>query len=503
MRPGFHIAFLVLISGLLISGCGSRKTTGSFSTSGNEESFDALFIDACTHFNNGNYATAVKLFKRCVALRPEEASSYYHLSRSYCNLGDNPLCLQNAMQANKLAASNVYYAIWCAKQLRNTGNTAEAKRVLETANAAAPADEPLAIELDLLYALNPQDLDKRIDVWLRYKKAKGYKLNTALRLVELYKLKKDYRAAHQQYDEIKASSPRKHQYFIDDANLYLEQKDEVSALLNFEKARELQPLNFHLNYSIFRLYDSNGKSEEASNALKLAFSDPQTDADIKLKACAELKQKSLTNPVYLAYAVAAVETLLKQYPENDKFLFTSAVFLESSGNLQAALEAYKKVCKINPNMFESWQNAIRICDSSANWAEKAEIAEQALEYFPSIASLYVAAAQALNALKQFNKALEYGRGGISFAYDDSMRCALLVQQGISLFGKGSYSEAESVWTSAAAICKPSAGLDELLGDAAYKLGKQDLALQYWKKAFETDSRNSRLAQKVRNGKYVE
>ena len=68
------------------------------------------------------------------------------------------------------------------------------------------------------------------------------------------KFKKDYAAVHQTYDLIKKASPLKYQYYLEDAKVYKEQNDETNAILNIEKANEINPNNFLSNFELYQYY---------------------------------------------------------------------------------------------------------------------------------------------------------------------------------------------------------------------------------------------------------
>ncbi len=494
---------MALICLVAIEGCKSRSSKAS-NASGAAESgrqFDDYFIDACTHVNNGNYDVALKLFNKCKDLKPEEASVYYEISRVYDKNNDNTLSLQYAMKAFQYAPQNKFYALWYAGKLRQNRQVDQAIEILEKAFNDNRKDEMIVKELDNLYA-SKGDTQKRISLWNNYREAANYKLGTALKLIELYKSQKDYQSAHRMYDEIKKASPAKYQYFIDDANLYLEHNDEVNANINFEKAIQINPNNWKINYALYQSYRKKNDKEKAGHYLGLAFADINTSFDSKINACVELKNETKADPSLKYYTNIVATQLVAVYPENANALLTAAKFFEENDDAGTAFETYKKAYTINPNLFDAWMGAISSSEK-LKLPAMTEISEQALEYYPNVALLYASAAKGYNQQKQYAKALDLATSGKSFALDNEARFQLLMQEGIALLNLKKYTEAEKSLEAALAINSSEKELYDQVGNVKFFLNKVDEAVSNWQKAKELGLNNKTLDRKINDRKFYE
>ena len=508
LKCRFHTVFLMLISGSLLfsEGCkllSPQNKTTEADGSVREIPFDGLFIDACTQFNLGNFAVASKLLNKCYDLKPDEASVSYQLSRTYFHENEGARSLQYGMKAWQLAPQNVHYALWYAERLRAEGNAAEAISVLEKTAEMAPSDEQVLKLLDTLYALKTNQLDKRIKLWESYRKNSGYKLKTALKLIELYKQKQDYASAHAVYDEIKKASPLKYQYFIEDGNLYLQEKDMVNARFNFDRALAINPNNFELNYTLFIQEAAANNRQMAGQYLRQAFKDPLTGLEAKLGFCAMLNQLYYKDSTYLPYTKTVAQTLMLVYPENTNAVYTAGLYYEWNKQYDTALLAYKKVCKDQPGRFDAWNGILRMCGKLKLHEEKISFARQALEYYPNVASVYLEAAISSNSIKAYTQALEFCADGLRMALDPKDKTELLKTEGQAYFKLGKFSQAESSWLAAIAIKADDGVLYEYLGDAYAMAGQPEKALLHWKKAEELGLISNNLTQKIKTGKYVE
>lgn len=508
LKCRFHTVFLILISGslLLSEGCKllkPKQKTAEADGSVRENLFDAYFIDACTQFNLGNYAIASKLLNKCYDLKPDEASVSYQLSRTYFHENEGARSLQYGMKAWQLAPQNVHYALWYAERLRAEGNAAEAISVLEKTAEMAPSDEQVLKLLDAMYALKNNQLDKRIKLWESYRKSSGYKLKTALKLIELYKQNQDYASAHAVYDEIKKASPLKYQYFIDDGKLYLQEKDMVNARFNFDRALAINPNNFELNYTLFTQEAAANKQQEARRYIGQAFNDPLTGLDAKLGYCALLNQLYFKDSAYLTYTRTVAQTLMRVYPDNTNAIYTAGLYYEWNGQYDTALQAYKQVCQAQPGRFDAWNGILRMCGKLQLHGEKIAFARQALEYYPNVASIYLEAAVSSIRIKEYAQALEFCADGLRMALDPKDKTELLKTEGQAYFKLGKYNQAESSWLAAIAINAADAVLYDYLGDAYALSGQTDKAQVQWKKAGELGLTSNNLTQKIKTGKYVE
>jgi tetratricopeptide (TPR) repeat protein len=480
-----------------------KKVNSDASGNVKQVSFDDYFIDACTQFGNANYTLSIKNLEKCVSLKPDEASVYCQLSKNYNELSNTNLSLQNAMKAYDLAPDNTYYSLWYAEKLSEIGNLNEAIKVLSKNFSKNTKNEHVLKALDALYVRNTNPIQDRIDLWLKYKLSAGYKLNSTLKLIEFYIQIKDFASAHLLYDEIKKASPLKYKYYIDDANLYLKENDEKHAFENFEKAIALNPDNFNLNYSLFKLKAAKKAIIEANTYLNNAFSDPLTSLDIKLDVCKQINQKINADTSYLVYANVLAICLVKNYPDNPKSLSVAAIYFEQINLFKDALNCYTKINEISPGMYDAWLGSIKMSNRLMQFKNTIDIANQALEYYPNVALIYLEAAKACNAVKEYSKAIEFEKSGLSFAFDPSVKGKLLLEQGISYFKLKQFKDAETTLQEALSLNDKDPNVFDHLGNVFYALNSVDKAVEYWKKALTLGLISPTIDKKIKDGKYFE
>jgi tetratricopeptide (TPR) repeat protein len=466
--------------------------------------FNTYFIDGCTHFNNGNNETALRLLNKCLEIKPDEASVYFQISKVLSSNGDADKALTNALKANELAPKNVFYALFYSKLLKDGGQYSAAIKTLESSLKNHPEDQETVIMLDSYYMSGgiENSLDQRIKLWENYYSTVGYKLTTSLSLVALYKQKKDFLSAHQEYDKIKQASPKKYKYFVDDGNLYLENGADDKALINFNKALELNPDNFELNYTLFNYYKKKGDDLSSMKHLELAFKDPYTSLDKKLMTSSSIFQLIKNDSTYLSSSLAIADILIANYSKNPNALYTAARFYELNKNYQLAFTYFKESATINPNMFDSWESALRNAEYLKLDKEIITTAEQTLEFYPNVSEVYLKAAKSSNAIHEFAKAKEFAGNGLSFALDNETKGELLREQGIAQFELKEYASAQTLLLEAFAINDKDSVLLDYLGNVYAMLNENEKAVEYWKKANELGSNSQEILKKIESKRYV-
>jgi len=498
-----HISWLLFfgICAFFIA-CKPKKSVANPQQEANaDEAYQQYFIDACTHFNNNNYELSLKLFNKCVALKPNEPAVNYYISRIHANT-NTTLALQYASKANTVIPSNVFYATWYSSLLKKTAQYDLAISVLENCFKDNPKDEPLVKELDNLYVVKNQ-YDKRVNLWKSLINNKGFKLPYALKLIEIYKTKKDYTAIHQQYDEIKKAAPNKYQYYIDDGNVYLDQGDKTNAFLNFDKALSINPNNWQLNTILFKHYKNEGNSALAMKYLSQGLNDPYTRFETKAILLSEFNQQFNKDTSVRSYMLLSANTLMASNSGNANATFTAGKFYEQLGDCGKAIAAYTKSLDITPNTYDAWIGNIH-CKMKNQLNQKTiSYIDSALEYFPSASGLYLLGAKNAAWAKQWNKALELSQSGLSFALYDSTKFDLLILKAKSECAKNNLSAANSTLQSALDLKLESADYFDVLGDINFKQNKTSEAICYWKKALSLGSDNPILSKKINESKYYE
>jgi tetratricopeptide (TPR) repeat protein len=186
LNPIRHTINWLLYSCICCLALWSCKPKKQVTQTGNDNTFNACLIDASVHYANSNFSLAIKNLEKCERLKPNEANVYYLLSKNHYGNQNVNACLNNAEKACQLAPKNVFYVLWYAEKLKQSGQTKLAVQALEKHLELHLKDDQYVQILDQLYAKNGYQTDLRITLLEQQKKACGYKLNSQLKLIDLY-----------------------------------------------------------------------------------------------------------------------------------------------------------------------------------------------------------------------------------------------------------------------------------------------------------------------------
>ena len=203
------------------------------------------------------------------------------------------------------------------------------------------------------------------------------------------------------------------------------------------------------------------------------------------------------------YANAIALCLVKNYPDNPKSLSVAAKYFEQNKQLMDALVCYTKINEISPGMYDAWLGAIKMSSELKQHSNTIDISNKALEYYPNVALIYLEAAKACNAVKEYSKAIEFEKSGLSFAFDPSVKGQLLLEQGISYFKLKQFKDAETTFQEALSLNDKDPNVLDHLGNVFYALNSLDKAIEYWKKAKALGLDSPTIDKKINNGKYIE
>jgi tetratricopeptide (TPR) repeat protein len=471
--------------------------------SGNDNVYNACLIDASIHYANSNFSLAIKNLEKCERLKPNEASIYYLLSKNYYGNQNVNACLYNANKACQLAPKNVFYVLWYAEKLKQSGQTKQAVQALEKHLEWHIKDDQYVQILDQLYVKNGYQNDLRIALLEQQKKACGYKLNSQLKLIDLYVANLDFIKAHALYDEIKKASPNKLQYFIDDANLYLKNNDENSANAIYQAALKSHPNDFKLNFNLFKYAHKIQNYKEAANYLKQGFNDPKITVEEQIKICQDLNQMAQKDSLYNQYLPILIEQLKTIKNPVYKVLQQEAELCEQLGHKQAAYTIYLALTDLMPSNYTYWFKTITIAKSLDHYDWVLQTGTKAIEAFPTIAELYISMAEANNHLKQYQQAKKFAETGQSFSADNQIEASILIQLGIAETHTKQFEKAILHFESAIAKQAKNATAYEAMGDAYMINNNKTKALECWKTALALGNNHSKLLRKIKDESYIE
>ena len=235
-------------------------------------------------------------------------------------------------------------------------------------------------------------------------------------------------------------------------------KDDSMAVVSFRKVTELDNQNANAWLSLSQVYFRQNKFEQMAEALEQAVKVLPDDFQINLLLGVAYNRLGRNED-----AVHVLETAVTLNPKNIDALSTLALTYDTMKRFQDSDRIYEQAIKLDPKNHLILNNyGYSLADRGIELERALKMAEEAVRQQPENSS-----------------------------YLDTL--------GWVYFRLGDYQKARQYVSDAVKAGDASAVIQEHLGDIYSKLNQPDKALEYWQKAYEIDSSNQALKEKIDRG----
>ncbi len=461
--------------------------------------FQSHFIDACTFYNIDNLLQASKLFKKCIDLLPNEASSYHYLSLISVKEKKYNEALNFAEKAYSLAPENKFYCSHYAFWLKQGGQISLAQAILEkNIFEHHPKDELLCYELDDLLRINNQT-EKRIKLWKNFnEKSNNYNKKAILKLIELYTMQKNFVEVHQYYSILQKASPSNINFLYEDGLIYKQEKnfEKYNELLH--KASKINSTDWTVNIELYEFYKSQ-KNEIYFQYLGNALQDNKTEFSKKtmfLNDFLKFSEKdTLNNPTLRKIA----SSLSFNHSTNSDALYMASNIFNKTNDFEKSLNLSNAVNFQFPNFYLAWILTVKNQIKLNQYKEAQASAEQALTFFPTNGQLYILQSQTSILNKNFTQAYESATQAQKFIIDDSLKSENLLYMAQSLLFLNKFEEALKTIEKAIDLKPEQSILYNWKGNIFSKLNQKEKAIENWKLAQQKGDNSNDLQNKILKG----
>jgi Tfp pilus assembly protein PilF len=236
-------------------------------------------------------------------------------------------------------------------------------------------------------------------------------------------------------------------------------KDDSAALKNFTKVTEIAPQNVDGWIGVASIYYDHDEFAKAIEVLHQAEAKLPDEYRVELLLGVSYQRSKQPQE-----ARTALEKAVRINPKNVDALSSLGLVCNELGDLAASDTMYERALRIDP------KNHLVLNNYGYSLAERNMQIERAL-------------GMSKEAVRQEPENQSY-----------------LDTYGWILYQMGKYTEAEKMIHKAIDLGSKSAVIHEHLGDVYAKLGRQEDAMIYWRKALEIDPANTGLKEKIEKGK---
>jgi tetratricopeptide (TPR) repeat protein len=366
-----------------------------------------------------NYSLAADFFKRALDLDPLHHFSAYELAQIYFRAKDFEQAKNYIQKAITVETQNEWY--WLLSS--NIYQELKDYNLLNYALTELVKTAPDKIEYQLDKANTLMILkknDEALAIYDALEKQFGSNPEIVKGKQNIFVSKGDLKGATAHLQKLIDEQPEEVVNYIYLGDLYFNNRQKDKALEVYKKAKVLAPENAYINLALADIYNSIGKSEDAFNELRIAFSHQELDIDQKIKiiisyfsAFPELRA--------VRYAETLSKTLTEVHSNEAKAFAVYGDVLYQKNELEKAKSAYEKAVYLNKQIYVVWDQLIRIKISLNDMPGVVKDGEEALSLFPNQAVLYVYTALAYNQLNQSEKAVNYLNAALNYELNNPLK----------------------------------------------------------------------------------
>jgi len=364
-----------------------------------------------------NQTLAIDYFNQVLKIDPANHFAYYELAQIYYNQGALKEAKEFAQKATTIKTDNEWYWLLLASIYEDQKDYALLVYALDELIKIAPDKFGYSFErADALFAL-----DKDNEALLQYQTLEQ-KLGLTDEVLrgrqKVYLKKGEIDKAIADLELLIKNNPTDERYYFLLGDLYFTNNKMSEALDIYQKSLAIDDTNPMTRLAIAQIYDIQKKPKEAFDQLKIAFAQADLNIDAKVKIIIKYFN-DFPDPEALNQAEALAKILTQVHPDDPKSFALYGDVLFQQNHLRAAKAAYESALKLNQNVYEVWDQILRVQISLNDFVGLIKNGEQALTLFPNQYSLYFYTSIGYIQQKQFDKAINYLQNALNFDIESS------------------------------------------------------------------------------------
>ncbi|MBX2949337.1 MAG: tetratricopeptide repeat protein [Crocinitomicaceae bacterium] len=478
------LTVIVLISGVIISSCGTRKTAQSDTSSSKkgkkqEQPHSQAEFPYIEAFHNGmrlkikgDTDTAIEAFNKCLEIKQNDDAVYFALGQLYSLKNQYQQAIQMVTKAYELDPKNIWYAEELAVLNYDTQQFEKAVPYFKKLVEHEPTN------LSWLYGygdclLRTGKVDESIQVLNKAEDVMGKNPSLSLEKYNLYMSLKKEKEALAELESVLVEYPKEPQIIATMVDHYFKKGDMNKGVDFLKQLVDADPENGRAHLALGEIYRQKGKTAEAFNEFKAAFQCQDVDVDTKMSLLISLQDTPLASAKETA---ELIDLMILLHPEDAKSYSIKGDYLMAKEDEQGALENYRKALQYEKKQFPIWNQVMLLEYQSSMWEELYTDSKECLNYFTTMPIVYLLNGVSAVQLKKADEAIDVLTIGKSMVVNDKkLEAEFLGQLGEAYFTAKNYKEGKQFYQDAVKLDGES---NLLKNNFAYRLAnaKTDLEL---------------------------
>lgn len=375
-----------------------------------------LFFNALEEKLKGDYVRATEVFNRIISIDPANDATMFELAKISLAQGKESDAEHLIRNAVTLRPDNEWYWAFLSDVYKKTNNIQELMLVLDELIRLAPDKEGYYYDkANALLIL--KNADKAVAVYDEIASRFGLSEDlVSARQRLLLRQGKSQIVVEELKSQIRTEPDEVRNYiYLSEVYTKSGQQDEAIEILN--KAKVANPDNSVVRLALADTYRALKQYEQSFVELKVAFADPDLNIDDKVRIILSFFA-DFGNMRTRAYANELAGIMTRVHPNESKaFAVYGDVLFQEKKYVEAA-DSYREALKLNDQVYQIWEQLLRIEISQGDFVRTISDGESALAIFPNHALIYLFVGIACVQTKQFEKAIPFLKNAADLERDD-------------------------------------------------------------------------------------
>lgn len=387
----------MLFSVALFSCKGSKQSSKSAANKSESESklFTKHDIDVNHYFVSankekllGNTEDAIRLFKKCLQIDPNNAAAAYELSIIALNANDFQNAELYSRKAYTLNPDNEWYAIIFVESLQRNKKPGEAIKIYQKLIKNLPDRTDIYYDFADCYLRMNKPVDA-IEIYNELEKKIGINAELSLQKEKIYVRMGKLEKAVEEINKLIATAPDEAKYYGILAELYAANNRDVEAVDTYQKALKMDPDNAYINLSLSEYYRQKRDYAKGFIYLEKAFNSEELDIDSKVKILLSYYVVSEKSEELKSQSLSLCEMLIKAHPKDAKAYSIAGDFYYRDKKLEKAKEYFSKAVELDKSKYVIWNQLLIIESELQQFQEMIKHGKEAVELFPNEPTVYL------------------------------------------------------------------------------------------------------------------
>ncbi|MGV3684543.1 MAG: tetratricopeptide repeat protein [Daejeonella sp.] len=363
-----------------------------------------------------NYPQAALSFQKVLEIDAANDAAMYELANMSFAQNKQTEAEQLIRNAVTVNPDNEWYWSFLAGVYKKTNNISELVLVLDELIRLAPEKEEYYYDRAnsfMILKKTDQAISAYDEIEARFGPSED--LSSAKQRILMRQGKSDI--VEQELEKQIKDKPEDIRNYLYLSEVYTKAGDRDKAVGILNKAKAVEPANALIRLALADNYKALKRFDDSFIELKVAFADPNLNVDEKVRIVlsffpmfADFKAR--------AYASELASIMTKTHPDEAKAFAIYGDVLFQEKKYKEARDSYKTALKLNDQIYQIWEQLLRIEVSQGDFQQAIVDGEESLTVFPNQAELYLYTGIAYSQTRKHDKAVSYLKNALDLETED-------------------------------------------------------------------------------------